>query len=149
MRRRTFVASLGSTAVAWPLVAWAQRRVPRIGYLGTDRMYLEIFEAGLRDVGYVVGNTIEIESRFGVGEEQMAELARELVDLKIDVIVTNGPGVYGAHRVTKTVPIVAASAADLVMFGFADSLAHPGGNVTGQTFFYAETQSFLLNCAAN
>ncbi len=140
MRRRTFIASIGCAAAVWPLAARAQPRVPRIGFLGWDKMSgsLGAFEAGLSDLGYVPGKTIEIEYRFGLGEERMTELARELVDLKVELIVTNGVGVYAAHRVTTTVPIVVGSAADLVMQGYADSLDHPGGNVTGQIFFYAE-----------
>lgn len=138
MRRRTFIATLGCAAV-WPPMGRAQQRVPRVGFLGTNEIYLRDFEAGLRDLGYVPSKTIEIESRFAAGgEDRMAELASELVELKVDVIVTNGPGVFGARRVTKTIPIVAATADDLVLHSFADSLAHPGGNVTGETFFFAE-----------
>ena len=71
----------------------------------------------------------------------MAELARELVDLKVDVIVTGGPGVFAAHTVTNTIPIVSAafgSVDELVAMGIVASLAHPGGNVTGETFLLDE-----------
>ena len=99
------------------------------------------FEAGLGELGYVVGKTIAIEYRASDGsEDRMAEQARELVDLKVDVIMTTGPGVLAAHKVTKTVPIVAAATVDLVAIGLAESLGHPGGNVTGETFFVNELQ---------
>lgn len=97
--------------------------------------------AGLRELGYTPGKTVAIERRSADGqEERMATLAQELVDLKVDVIVTGGPGVYAAYKV-KTVPIVAAVSGDLVGLGIAESLAHPGGNVTGMTFFV--TQLFV------
>jgi putative ABC transport system substrate-binding protein len=145
MRRRTFIGALGCAAVAGPFAACAQQRMVRIGYLyplsadDWDKTGFSAFEAGLGELGYVVGKNIEIEFRFANGhEDRMAELARELVDLKVDVIVSAGPGVYAAHSVTKTVPIVAATGGDLVAMGIVASLAHPGGNVTGQIFFFNE-----------
>ena len=146
MRRRTFIAALGA-AVAWPLAAGAQQRIPRIGYLdavpvwGTGTLWFAAFQRGLSDFGYVPGKNVEIESRFWRGGpiDKLEVLARELVDLEIDVIVTVGDGAYAAHRVTKTVPIVAVLATgDIVADGLADSLAHPGGNVTGETYFVTE-----------
>ena len=144
MRRRSFLAGLGS-ATAWPLAARAEQRVPRIGFLNpvsavdADKAQIEAFEAGLRELGYVPGKTIEIEFRFADGrEERAAELARELVDLRVDVIVSWGGGVYAAHRVTNTVPIVTAVNGDLVALGLAESLGHPGGNVTGLTYFFGD-----------
>ena len=145
MKRRTFIVAFGSAAAAWPFAAFAQQHIARIGYLyplpaeDWDKVGFAAFEAGLGELGYVVGKNIEIEFRFANGhEERMVELARELVDLKVDVLVSAGPGVYAAHSVTKTVPIVAATGGDLVALGIVASLAHPGGNVTGQTFFFNE-----------
>jgi putative ABC transport system substrate-binding protein len=147
MRRRTFLAGLGS-ATAWPLAARAGQGVPRIGFLGlapadAEKPLFEAFEAGLSELGYVPGKTIEIEFRTadGLGEDRIAALARELVDLKVDVIVTGGPGVFVAHGVSNTVPIVAAafgSIDQLVAMGIVASLGHPGGSVTGQTFLLDE-----------
>jgi putative ABC transport system substrate-binding protein len=139
IRRRTFIAYLGAAAV-WPFAARAEHRIARIGYLGPNLADVDFgyepLRAGLRDLGYVEGENVEIESRFSdQGEERLSALASELVDLKVDVIVTGGPGVYAAHRVTKTVPIVVGAGGDLVGLGLADSLGHPGGNVTGMTFF--------------
>ena len=144
MKRRTFIAALGSTAAAWPLAARAQDRIPRIGWLSpasaeADKALFGAFQAGLRDLGYVPGQTVAIEARFANGhEDRMAELAKELVDLKVDVLVAGGPATYAAHRVTTTIPIVAPVTGDIVAMGIAASLAHPGGNVTGQTFFATE-----------
>jgi putative ABC transport system substrate-binding protein len=145
MRRREVVSLLIGAAAAWPLAARAQSngRIPVIGFLGPAALKTRFaaFRAGLSDLGYVEGKNVKIESRFWVGdghEHEMEELARELVALKVDVIVTSGDEVYGAHRVTKTVPIVAAVTGDIVADGLADSPGHPGGNVTGETFFVNE-----------
>ena len=144
MRRRTFIAALGAAAAAWPFATRAGERIARVGYLGLapadpEKPLFEAFEAGLSELGYVPGKTIEIEFRTADGrsEDRIAELARELVDLKVEVIVTGGPAVFIAHRVTSTIPIVSAafgSVDQLVAMGIVASLAHPGGNVTGETF---------------
>src|SRR5271154_248408 len=90
MTRREFAAALGCVAVAWPLAARAEQRIPRIGYLSplsaadSDEVSTGAFEAGLGELGYVPGKTIEIEYRFGDGREQrMRELAQEFVDSKV------------------------------------------------------------------
>jgi putative ABC transport system substrate-binding protein len=143
MRRRAFIGLVGG-AVVWPLAARSEQRIARIGYLtpataDANEALFEEFEAGLAQLGYVPGKTVEIAPRFADGhEDRLTPLARELVDLKVDVIVTYGFGVFWAHEATLRVPIVAASVYDPVAMGLADSLAHPGGNVTGQTFFYSE-----------
>jgi putative tryptophan/tyrosine transport system substrate-binding protein len=145
MRRRAFITALGCAAATWRFAARAEQRIARIGYLGPDpaaaqAAFFAAFRAGLRDLGYVEGENIEIESRFSeYGQEsRLSALASELVDLKVDVIVAGGPAVYAAHNATKTVPIVATVGGDLVGAGLADSLSHPGGNVTGQTYFAEE-----------
>jgi putative ABC transport system substrate-binding protein len=140
MRRRAFIIGLGC-ATGWPFPALPQRRLPRIGYLGpasADLMapFYAAFLAGLRDFGYNEGENVEIEARFtGEGEERLSALASELVNLGVDVIVTGGASLYAAHKATKTIPIVVSAGGDLVTMGYADSLAHPGGNITGNTFF--------------
>ena len=146
MRRRTFLAGLA--AAVWPHRARAQPRMPRIGYLGLapadpEKPLFEAFEAALGELGYVPGKTIEIEFRTadGRGEDRMAELARELVDLKVDIIVTGGPGVYCRAQGDKHGSDRHAAFGEideLVAMGIvARSLAHPGGTVTGETFFSA------------
>jgi putative tryptophan/tyrosine transport system substrate-binding protein len=148
MRRREFIAGLGSAAV-WPLVARAQQpaRVARIGYLGLTSASAEhaayggsdVFLAALRDLGYVEGRDLHIEFRFSGGDEdRLAGLAAELVALNVDVIVTYATGVNAVQRATATIPIVAATAGDMVAMGIVASLAHPGGNITGSTFFVPE-----------
>ena len=136
MRRRTFVATFCG-ALTWPLAARPQEHIARIGYLAAqssekDAPVYAAFRAGLRDLGYVEGRTLEIAPRFlEQGETQLAALAQDLVDLKVEVIATAASGVYAAHKVTTTVPIVVCAGGDLVGLGLAESLAHPGGNITG------------------
>ena len=149
MRRRAFLAALGGAAV-WPLSARAEQRssLPRIGYLGPgagpDPRYGE-FLAGLRDLGYVEGKSIEIELRFAGGDpERLAEAAAEFVHENVDIIVTSGMGVYAAKRATTTVPVVMAAGADVVAMGLAASFSHPGGNITGSTFFLLEVMAKRL-----
>ena len=143
MRRREFVAALG-VAATWPLPLLAQQRIPRVAYFSAasaemEKPFFETFEAGLRELGYIPGKSIEIVSRYADGhDDRMAEQARELVALGVDVILTSGLGVYAAHAATSAIPIVTAASGDLVATGFAESLGHPGGNVTGQSIFLPE-----------
>jgi putative ABC transport system substrate-binding protein len=152
VRRRAFIALLGGGA-AWPVVVRAQQpaRLARIGYLnltGADDNVYGAFRAGLRELGYVEGGNLHLELRYAEGrEDRLADLATELVALKVDVIVTYATGVYAAQRATKTIPIVMATHADavaLVSLGLVSSLAHPGGNVTGSTFFVPEIMAKRL-----
>src|SRR6185436_3273201 len=125
--------------LAGPLAAEAQQaaKVARIGYLSTSlaaNPHLEeAFRQGLRDLGYVEGRNVVIEYRDAEGKrERLPALAAELVALKVDVIVAPGPPhALAAKQVTRTIPIVFATAADAVGSGLVTSLARPGGNVTG------------------
>jgi putative ABC transport system substrate-binding protein len=146
MRRREFIGLAGG-AVAWPLAATAQQadRVYRIGYLGVgsaanQASRMGAFRAGLAALGYAEGKNIIIEERRAEGSyEQLAALMAQLIELKVDIIVTHStPGVLAAKRATTTIPIVTASAGDLVGSGLVASVARPGGNVTGLTFFSPE-----------
>ena len=145
MRRREFITLLGG-AVAWPLAGRAQQadRLARIGYLrlspaAQSQREENAFLQGLRDLGYVEGQNIHIEYRSTEGDEgRIPALLKELVDLNVDVIVVHATGVAAALQATKTIPIVMAVGPDLVALGLVQSLAHPGGNVTGSTFFLAE-----------
>jgi ABC-type uncharacterized transport system substrate-binding protein len=106
----------------------------------------DAFRAGLRDLGYIEGENIRIEYRYAEArDDRLADLTAELIDLKVDVIVAAATSVYVAHRVTTTVPIVLASASDVVAMGIVDSLAHPGGNVTGSNFFLPELMAERLD----
>ena len=126
-------------ALAPPLDADAQKpKVPRIGILATGspttlKFLVDGFGQGLRELGYVEGRDVLLESRFAEGKiDRLPDLAASLVRLKVDVIVTGGiPAVRAAKQATSTIPIVVWGAGDLVAAGLVSSLARPGGNVTG------------------
>ena len=148
MRRREFITLVGGAA-AWPLVARAQRPAKSvIGFLSmasrsTFASRIEGFRLGLRDFGYIEGTNITVEYRFAEGHyERLPELAAELVRSKVDLIVTHGtPGSLAAKRATTTIPIVMTSIGDPVATGIVASIARPGGNITGQTFFNPELRA--------
>ena len=150
--RRRIVLALGAGALA-PLASFAQQsaKVARIGFLGpgfaaatADRV--EALRAGLRDLGYVEGKNIVIEFRWAeVKYDRLPELATELVRLKVDVIVTSTtPGTRAAKQATTTIPIVSAISGDPVAAGLVASIARPGGNITGSTFFDPELMAKRL-----
>jgi putative tryptophan/tyrosine transport system substrate-binding protein len=136
-----------TTLLLGAVYAQAQQPVktPRIGVLmsgspETRRAVLDAFRQGLRDFGYTDGRNIVIEYRFTEGkDERLADLASELIQLKVDVIVTSGiPPALAAKRATTTIPIVVAAASDLVSAGLVASLSRPGGNITGTNSLTAE-----------
>jgi putative tryptophan/tyrosine transport system substrate-binding protein len=146
VRRRDFISLLGGTA-AWPLAARAQqtpRGRPRLGiliYSTPERdPNTQSFLRGLRDLGYIDGQNIDIEYRFAEGKpERLRDLAAELVRTKPDVIFGLGGDVTPfLVSATQTIPIVYAMSADPVQLGIADSLAKPGGNATGITLLSDE-----------
>jgi len=148
MRRREFITLLAGAAATWPLVGRAQQpsgKVYRIGYLGvaSHAGYAREIEAllkGLHQLGYEEGKNIAIHYQFAEGDyNRLPALAAELVALKVDVLLTHStPGARAARQTTPTVPIVVMAAADLVSSGLVPSIARPGGNLTGLTFFFAE-----------
>ena len=153
MRRREFIALLGGAAAAWPLAARAQQQpaMPVIGFLGgADPVgyapQIEALRLGLRDYGYIEGQTIAVEYRWAEGEyHRLAELAADLVRAKVSVIITQGtPAAFAAKRATTTIPIVMAIVGNPVDTGIVSSLARPGGNITGSSFFYAELSAKRL-----
>ena len=132
-------------ALCFSAQAQQPMKVPRIGFLsslspGAVSARMDAFRQGLRELGYVEGKNIVIESRWAEGKtERLPELAAELVLLKVDVIVTGGPSVNRfAKQATVTIPIVLAFDNDPVGNGFAASLARPGGNITGLSTHYPE-----------
>jgi putative ABC transport system substrate-binding protein len=138
MRRRAFLRATVASLLAAPLVSGAQQptKVPRVGFLRADRppqSYIDEFELGLRDRGYVPGKNILIEYRFGDSTTaEVSRLAGELVKSKVDVIVAGGgQATRAARNATSTIPIVMTPATDPGGAGFVASLAHPGGNITG------------------
>ena len=153
MRRREFLFGAG-LAAAWGRVASAQPagRLPVIGMLWVNSAEAEAriglvaaCHAGLSDLGYIDGKTIRIEERFGDGTlKTLDALAAELVGLNVDLIVAGAESATAAARTTKSIPLVAASSADPVAEGLAASLAHPGGNFTGNAVFFPEIMAKRL-----
>jgi len=137
MDRRIFLTTIAGLLTA-PLVAEAQPagRIPRIGFLANVRSpATEGFEQGLRELGYVEGKNIIIEWRLAQGDlDRLPGFAAELVRLKVDVIVAPVEVyVLAARQATQTIPVVFALVLDPVGSGFVQSLARPGGNITGLT----------------
>jgi putative ABC transport system substrate-binding protein len=149
LRRRSFITLLGGAAVAWPLAARAQQtgRVYRVGLVFTTSPVSEMagpdpihpaarsFVQSLRALGYLQGQNLVLEHRSAEGRfERFPEIIRELVSIKVDVIVTvTNPMTQAARDVTRTVPIVMAYSVSPVEHGLVQSLSRPGGNVTGLT----------------
>ena len=128
-------------ALCFSAEAQQPEKIPRIGYLsGTGdptnpEPQVEAFRQGLRDLGYVEGKNILVEYRYAEGKpDRIPSLVAELVQLKVDVLVaTAPPAIRAAKQATKTIPIVMVTTQDPVATGLVDSLARPGGNITGLT----------------
>ena len=152
--RRKLLVGCGAAAIAAPVVSLAQQpsaKLHRIGFLGPTSAAamasrLEGLRVGLRDLGYVEGKNLIIEFRWAEGNyDRLPALAAELVRLKVDVIVTHSvPGARAAKQATKTIPIVFAPVGDAVAEGLVASLARPGGNITGSSFFLPELNAKRL-----
>jgi putative ABC transport system substrate-binding protein len=147
MKRRAFITLLGGAAVAWPFAARAQQPrsgAARIGMLlpltrddPEDQQRRTALQQGLQHLGWSEGHNILIEYRWFAGEPSLAQaMAKELVDLLPDLIVTGStPGLAAVGRETRTIPTVFVAVSDPVGQGFVASLARPGGNATGFSFF--------------
>jgi putative tryptophan/tyrosine transport system substrate-binding protein len=144
MGRKTVIVLLVGLAFVSVYLAEAQQtnRVPRIGWLVTgvpssssSALTLEAFRQGLRDFGYIEGKNIQIESRYAEGKlDHLPSLVAELVQLKVDVLISGTlVAIRAAKQATNTIPIVMVLSVDPVATGLVDSLAHPGGNITGLT----------------
>ena len=143
MGRRVFITMVAGSIVAAPLAAEAQQtgKVHHIGHVSLtspEEMapYLQAFEEGFRELGYIKGRDFIIESRSAHGNPELVSAAvAELVRLNVDVILTGvNQGIVAARQATTTIPIVMVYGIDPVGAGFIKSLAHPGGNITGGTF---------------
>lgn len=154
MTRREFVGLLGGAA-ATAILPRAPRAEPgkiaRVGFVGLPAadslpQRTEAFRNGMRDLGYREGQNIVIDYRWANSDYgRLPTLLAELIDLKVDVIVTHGtPGAMAAKQATSTIPIVVAVVGDAVASGVVASLSRPGGNLTGLTFFQPELNAKRL-----
>jgi len=152
MRRREFIAGLGSTA-AWPLAAGAQPAVPVIGVLGSATLesmgpVVAAFRQGLAAEGYVENRNIAAEYRWaGDDNDRLPALAADLVRRRVDVIsvLGNTPAALAVKAATQTIPIVCVVGTDPVKVGLVSSLARPGGNLTGVTIVTVELMAKRLS----
>jgi ABC-type uncharacterized transport system substrate-binding protein len=136
--RRTFISGLGGAATGWPFRALAQTStLPKLGFMsqGPGPQPVPAFLAELQKRGWTAGKNIAMEWRFASWRlDRLAPLATELVRLKVNVIVTAAtPAAKAAQSATREIPIVIVDPGDPVAEGLVASLAHPGGNITGQT----------------
>jgi putative ABC transport system substrate-binding protein len=142
MKRREFIALLGGAAAMWPLAARAQQgeRTRRVGVLmnlasddAEGQARLAAFHQGLQQLGWTVGRNVQIDYRWGAGDaDRIRKFAAELIAVAPDVILSTGsPSVAAFQQATRTVPIVFVTVVDPVSSGFVDTLARPGGNITG------------------
>jgi hypothetical protein len=136
MRRREFIAGVGSAAV-WPLAARAQAAVPVVGFLSAQSAEVETATVpslqGLKEGGYVEGQNVAVEYRYAENQvDRLPALAADLVRLRVAVIVAAGtPAAFAAKAATTTIPIVFVGGGDPVALGLVASLNRPGANVTG------------------
>lgn len=145
--RRKLVIALGAGALTAPFCSHAQQqgKVLRIGVLSSEspsnyKPRVEALRAGLREFGYEESKNLAIEFRWAEGKlDRLPDLAAELVRLNVDVIVTHAVApTRAAKQATTTIPIIMAVSADPVVMGLVGSLARPGGNITGSTYFASE-----------
>ena len=145
--RRKLIVALGAGVLAAPCASFAQQqgKVWRVGLLSSEnpsgyKTRIEALRAGLRDFGYEEGKNLAIEFRWADGKlERLPGLAAELVRLNVDFLVTHASApCRAAKQATMTIPIIMAATADPVALGLVTSLAQPGGNITGSTFFITE-----------
>jgi putative ABC transport system substrate-binding protein len=149
VKRREFIGLLGGAA-AWPLTARAQQAVGKIVTIGVLAIEpwppIDTFRQALNNLGYIEGKNVRFEYRYAEGyNERLPELANDLADLNVDVIVTWGTdAVLAAKQATTTIPIVMGTIGDPLGSGIVTNLARPGGNVTGSSSRAAELESKRL-----
>jgi putative ABC transport system substrate-binding protein len=155
MKRREFI-TLVSVAAAWPIAVRGQQRADRVRRIGVlmpytkdnpeDQQRVAALQDGLQKLGWIEGRTLRSEFRWYAGDAERARVAAtELVDLKPEVILVGAaPGLVALRRETRTVPLVFVAVTDPVGLGLVESLARPGGNATGFSFFEFSVGTKLL-----
>lgn len=155
MKRREFI-TLVSVAAAWPIAVRGQQRADRVRRIGVlmpytkdnpeDQQRVAALQDGLQKLGWIEGRTLRSEFRWYAGDAERARVAaKELVDLKPEVILVGAAvGLVALRRETKTVPLVFVAVTDPVSLGLVESLARPGGNATGFSFFEFSVGTKLL-----
>jgi len=141
MKRRDFLRFLGGAAIAWPLPAYAQQKIPCIGVLVTSEPgAMGPFRQALRDIGYIDGQTIQLEMQVADGRiDRLPAMAEALVRSKVDIIIASQtPAVIAAKNATRNIPIVMGAAGDPIGTGLITNLARPEANVTGLSATSAE-----------
>jgi putative ABC transport system substrate-binding protein len=152
MRRREFIRLFSSAVVAWPFTALAQKPAAKIWRLGILQPgappdpLVDTLQKRLKELGYSEGHNIAYEHRWAEGKPpRLTELAKELVDLKVDVITAfSTPAAIAAQKATQTIPIVFAGVGDPVGSGVVSSLSRPGGNITGISILATELSAKRL-----
>ena len=153
MRRREFIALLGTSVAGWPLAARAQQAaVPVVGFLDVRSrdalgVRLRAFHQGLKETGFVEGDNLSILYRFAENRsDRLAELAADLVHRGVAVISTGGPpAAFAARAATTTIPTLFIVSQDPVSLGLVSSLARPDGNLTGINLFNTELAAKRLS----
>jgi putative ABC transport system substrate-binding protein len=147
VNRHAFLRTVSGSLLVGPLAAEAQ--APRIGYLSASSAEAggslsQTFAETLREFGWTTGKNVSIEYRWADNKfERMADLLADLIGARVNLIVASGPAARAARQATATVPIVMIATADPVKFGLVQSLAHPGGNVTGLAWPLVEWGKWL------